>query len=432
MKSLHSNREGSALLIVLSFTLLASILGAALLIGTRSQAHVADRQLDMEKALFVAEAGAERAAQYMESQKGYLPNTYTDAGAIGEGNYTYTLTKVGWRAYSLESIGTVGAMSEVIRIARLYLPTYAKYALWMDTNGRIYFIPGEEFFGHVHSNDEVWFSSNSVQGGPTFWEEMTTAANSYGGTIDWVEFHKEFKMNTVEGTMADIDFDSGSAYSLKNLAGTFGLVLEGDTTIKFEGQNMLVTNERKGWNEEVVPIGADQLVYVKDSTTGSSDTQAAKVHVEGGQVDGRMTVVAEDDILIEDHIVYAQDPAVYPDSDDALGLISKDDVWVTQEAPDNLNLSAAMIAAGVKGGNNRGSFGVLDYNEGSPRGALNVNGSIVQDKRGAVGTFNSSGMATGYYKNYTFDARFGAVAPPYYPVVDDSVKYSGWSEEPYL
>jgi len=425
----RKGREGTALVVVVSFLLLSTILSGALLTANSSQARVVASQLNVEKATYVAEAGVENAAQYVESQQGYVVDGHTGTANIGEGQYTYVLTKTGWRQYQLSSIGTVNGKAREITIDRLYLPTYAQFALWMHENGEIYFIPGEEFFGHVHANDKLWFYSNAVEGGPIFWEELTSAWDSYGGVADWAEFHQGFELNAAEGQMAEIDFDTGP-FSLESLAGTFGLVLEGETTVTFEGETVRITNERMGWNDHPYPIGDDQLIYVSDATSGSDSTKKGRVYVQGGSLDGRITIVGEDDILINDHVQYSSDPLDNPDADDALGLISKDDVWVTQAAPDNLEIDAAIIAAGVKAEGNRGSFGVLCYWCDAPRGALNVNGSIVQDKRGAVGTFNDDGMVSGYYKNYSFDHRFESTAPPYYPVVDDKVQFEGWKEGP--
>ena len=189
---------------------------------------------------------------------------------------------------------------------------------------------------------------------------------------------------------------------------------------------MLITNERMGWVSHTVAIGTDQLVYIQEATSGNTSTMAAKTYVHG-TLDGRVTIASEDDIMITDHIRYANTSST---SDDALGLISKDDVWVTTAAPDNLDVYAAILAAGQYE-SDRGSFGVLEYYSGSPRGDLHVYGSIVQDQRGAVGTFSeTSGPVSGYTKQYTFDSRFSAVAPPYYPTVNSKVRFNGWSEGP--
>lgn len=58
------------------------------------------------------------------------------------------------------------------------------------------------------------------------------------------------------------------------------------------------------------------------------------------------------------------------------------------------------------------SFYVQQYDKGSGLGTLQVNGSIAQRWRGAVGT---AGGGTGYIKNYVYDKRLIYSAPPYFP-----------------
>lgn len=416
-----TDRSGAALVVVILFTMISTVLALSLVGTSMAQARVAGRQLNLEKALYVAESGVEDAARVLNTAKGYLPKKVVTSGSVGEGDYTYTMTKVAWRTYAVDSVGTVHGVKRQVKIDRIYLPTFAKYALWMDDNGRIYFVGGEEFNGHVHSNDMLWFASVDGEG-PIFHAECSSADDEYGGSIEDCVFDKGLELNASEGTLADVDFPE-----LRGLATTYGMVLEGKTTIDFDGDDLLITNSRKGWNRQRVVIDEDQLIYVANASSGSN--RGGEVTLEGGKVDGRLTIASEGDILITDHIQYAQDPRSTPASDDALGLISKDDVWVTTSAPNNLKIHAAILATGQEG-DNRGSFGVIDYDRGSPKGALSVLGSIVQDQRGAVGTFRSSGMQSGYYKDYEFDRRFATAAPPYYPVVSDKIAFEGWSEGP--
>jgi hypothetical protein len=58
------------------------------------------------------------------------------------------------------------------------------------------------------------------------------------------------------------------------------------------------------------------------------------------------------------------------------------------------------------------SFWVQNYNTGSALGTLSVRGSIAQRWRGAVGT---SGGATGFAKDYSYDTRLAFSGPPYFP-----------------
>jgi len=426
MKAIERKR-GSALLMVLGFMVIVTLLAAAVLTAASSVQRITDRQVNTEKAMFVAEAGVESAAHYIEQQGGYIGTVAYGSGSSGDGDWDYTISRIDFRTYSIDTTGRVNNVSKAIAIDRVYLPTYATYALWMHENGQIYFIPGEEFFGHIHSNDKLWFYSNAGDGGPEFWGAVSSGASTYGGSIEWVEFHKGFELDASEGTMANVDFGE-----LKGFAQTYGVVLSGKTTIEFQGGDLRIWNSRKGWSNEKYTLGEDELLYVKRASSGPSSTKKAKVILKGGNVDGRLTIVAEDDIKITDHIRYADDPAVNPDSNDALGLISKDDVWVTTAAPDDLDIYAAIMATGIKSPSNRGSFGVLEYwdQQVGPRGALEVYGGIVQDKRGAVGTFNSNGPVSGYYKNYTYDTRFELEAPPFYPAIGEKIRFQGWRDGP--
>ena len=103
-----------------------------------------------------------------------------------------------------------------------------------------------------------------------------------------------------------------------------------------------------------------------------------------------MTVAAENDFYVRGNITYTTDPRVYPKSTDALALLTLDDINVDTTAPNNLEIDAAMMCTGTSGDGSAGSFGVVNYSSGSPRGDFTVLGGIVQNTRGAVGTFNSS------------------------------------------
>jgi hypothetical protein len=64
------------------------------------------------------------------------------------------------------------------------------------------------------------------------------------------------------------------------------------------------------------------------------------------------------------------------------------------------------------------SFWVQNYNRADPMGTLSVRGSIAQRWRGIVGT---SGGATGFAKDYSYDTRLKFSGPPYFPQWTNSV-----------
>ena len=347
--------------------------------------------------------------------------------------------EVGWKQFSVSVVGQLNGVSRQVTVNRVYLPTFANYAMWSEVNGVIYYFPGEEFWGLIHSNDRLWFSSSSEYGGPIFNDQVSSSDSTVGGNTNWVTFRDGFELDAEAGSLSAVDFDF-----LKDRAGIVsgGIVLEGHTTIAINGSNLSITNERKGWIDHTVPISPNQLVYVADAAdSGTNDNHHGRVYMQDSVLDGRVSIVTEEDVYIQGHVRYANDPSDDgfndPDddgdddfSDDALGLISKDDVFVDLNAPDNLTLQAAILATGQVTDDN-GSFGVLEWYKGSPRGDLNLYGSLVQEKRGYVNmSFGENAIVHGYRKRYSFDSRFENSSPPYYPEISNRVIFEGWSDGP--
>jgi hypothetical protein len=409
------------LLGVLGIVFLSAGLAATILTVGSSHRRMAVRQTNLEQAVYVAEGAVERAVRYLEANIASLGSSYSATGALGSGTYVYTIIKSNNSTYSISATATVNNVTRWVGLKRIYQPTYAKYALWSRVNGVIYFKSGEQFNGHVHADDKLYFT-----GDPVFFAPVTSGASTYGGSIADVTFHDGFDLNASEGSMADVDFNSSSSSSLKNIASVNGLVLQGHTTITFNGSSVRITNSRDGYSNYNYTPSAEGIIYVRTATSGSNSTKAGRVYLQGGTVAGRLTIVTEEDTYIRGHIDYATDPVSNPTSTDALGIISRDDVWVDTSAPNNLRIDAAIMATGQAGSD--GSFGVINYYSGSPRGNLNVLGGIIQDVRGAVGTFSGSATVTGYAKNYSFDPRFLDNPPPYFPAVSGKLEYSNWQE----
>jgi len=186
-----------------------------------------------------------------------------------------------------------------------------------------------------------------------------------------------------------------------------------------------------GWTDQPVGCSSTTVVYVKTSASGTTSTRPGDVYV-GGTLDGRITLVAESDFYVTNHIEYAADSKTNLLSDDALGMIAKSDIYVTTSAPDDLKIYAHMMATGLIDTNSttEGTFEVISYNSGSPRGRLMIHGGVVQHDRGAVGTFNpgTGETLTGYYKDYTYDTRFETDPPPEYPPLNDQLTFGTWRQ----
>jgi hypothetical protein len=225
--------------------------------------------------------------------------------------------------------------------------------------------------------------------------------------------------------MADVNFNSGSS-SLKTIASTSGLQVSGTTTLTFNGGTVTVKTTSSTQAYTIPASGG--IIYVANIGTSTSGSQSGTIYLEGGTVGGPLTVASEASMYIENNITYVQNPATITTTSDALGLISRDNIWVDTGAPNNLTIDAAMIAAGTSGDGSAGSFGAINYSSRST-GTLTVYGGIVQEVRGAVASVNGFGnVQNGYAKNYSYDSRFLTKPPPDYPVISSQVKFSQWQE----
>jgi hypothetical protein len=152
------DKSGSALVITLLFMAISAIAAASLLVSSMTQQGLIARQISRERALAVAEAGLERAAQQIADSRGYLGDVTAGSGTINGHRYGYAIFKIGKWSYRIAATGKVDNVKWSVAVDRADLPSWAKYALWMEENGVIYFTGGEEFNGWVHSNDKMWFS----------------------------------------------------------------------------------------------------------------------------------------------------------------------------------------------------------------------------------------------------------------------------------
>jgi Tfp pilus assembly protein PilX len=538
MKTYKDRQSGSALIMVLAFTLLAAVVAAMMVSAMGTRLRTAQDQLRVEKAFYIAEAGAERAASYI-ANGGALPatiegsidgseyrvnllieseeadstlegaininpnnspsnaffavlpdgsqinredlhqnradyngeastvniqpkgggqqNTLLVDGAVYPLQNSQTYTFVGdlqiaitndnrnsqgkavgqwWialegtniaisassnplslrnQSFKIYSRGTVDGVRRQVTISGLRQVSWAKYALWYyDEALELWMVGGEFFEGPVYSRPQMRFHTWQIAalGQARFFERAWSSAAGIwllDGTVNPI-FDEGLVLSAPVETMASVDFD--------DLRDDAALVLDGATSITLSNDVMYVTNARRSWSDEAVPVPADGLVYVRTVTTGAESTWPGDLAVRAPDgLAGRLTLVAERDILVDNHVRYANNPTNDPTSTDALGLTAGRHTRVTTAAPDNVDIYAHIICR-------TGGFGVDEYNYYShgQRGTLNVYGGIVNQIRNPVGTT----AGTGYLKNYVFDQRFTLDPPPYYPTLADQFQWREW------
>jgi hypothetical protein len=438
-KQVHEDLTGSVLIVTLCLLFIMVGLVITILDVASDHRTVSVRQVNLDQAMYVAEAGVEVGARFMESNLTVMVSSSTGAtngsGSVGSGTYNYFIYRTNTSTYCIVSTGTVSGVSNgsganhpvsrVVSLMDVYQPTYAEFSLWSSNNNAASFVTGDVFTGHVHSNTELFFS-----GTPAFYSALTSDYGTYSGSLSGIYLADGLTLNSYQGTMADVNFNSGSS-SLKSIAssgGTLSVEISGTTTLTFNGGTVSITNPTQGWTNHSfsIPTGGG-IIYVANNGT-STGSKSGTIYLEGGTVTGPLTVASEASMYVENNITYTHNPVTTPTTTDALGLISQDNIWVDSGAPTALTIDAAMIAAGTSGDGSAGSFGVVNYSSKSPTGTLTVYGGIVQEVRGYVGQAQSGTIIDGYNKNYSYDPRFLTKPPPDYPVISGKVNFSQWQE----
>ncbi len=325
--------------------------------------------------------------------------------------------------YMLFSVGTVGNARKAITVEGLREQSWARYALWYDNGpGNIWIKEGEVFNGPVHANTWIY-----LRGDPIFNALISTIKNNWGSGSDTsaVSFNAGYLFNAQSQAVA--------AISLTQLYSVAAMTVTGETKITFLTNQMTIVNKRipsVSWETNTIDIPSNGLLYVQSYSQGN--TKSTGIVYLAGTIGARLTVVADWDIVITNHVRYTADPSTNDSADDALGLIAGRDIMIDTCTPSNLNIYAHLIATGLAtpSQNTDGSFYVKNYDTRPVAGALTVYGGIVQNYRGAVGTFYGDGtQASGYYKNYAFDQRFADEPPPYYPTLSNAYVWLVWRDK---
>jgi hypothetical protein len=144
-----------------------------------------------------------------------------------------------------------------------------------------------------------------------------------------------------------------------------------------------------------------------------------------GVLDGRLTVAADNDVVITWDLIY-KDGLTGVTADDMLGLIASNNVAIyhpVTSSGQNIDVRTSGCRSGGDAETRctfrdpvvqaailslKHSFTVQNFANGAPLGDLTVNGSISQRFRGPVGTTGP----TGYLKEYAYDTRMKKQGPP--------------------
>lgn len=300
--------------------------------------------------------------------------------------------------------------------------SFSKYTYFTDEEpSNIYFYDGDVMEGPVHTNGTM-----KIAGSPTF-KGNVTSPNQWEGHSSYSN-DPNFEADT-NFSAQTIDLPLGSNIdNLKSAAQTGGLRFNNHIRAHFRtqvsGSDTLGLVDIAQWNGSYW----DNETTYDLSTINGVISATGQVHTKG-ELKGQVTLHSEELVEIDGDLTYHKNPLTDPSSNDLMGIVSEKNVRVDENAHEDVGTQDVNIHASIMAIDQ--SFYVEDYSDyyEGYRGTINLLGGIQQKVRGPVGTFNSSGPASGFDKAYSYDQRLLKAIPPAYPRESFFTKVS-WKEKP--
>jgi hypothetical protein len=438
---LVGGREGAILGVVLVVLVILSFVSVGLLTLTSATGMEAGRSIGSVQAFWTAEAGLEQVKAIANKRRrplnkivqagspsGFLYGSNALVGTTSKGSYAVdVLDDPAWtnavkalKKYIIVSRATAnnGARQRVsIHTMIQSFASYMHASNWEQTSGNanIYFGTGDIIDGPVYVNDQL-----NILGSPRFLQLVSSAQSSvnYSPSPNPSVFEGGLALNAVPLDIAG-QFTSDHIVDLKDEALSGGLAVTGDYKFKF--------NSDGSFTYVQITAGAP-------TNTGYLSALNGAIYVDGdawveGVVDGNVTLAAQDSIYISNNITYAsaQSPTPWQTNtfnvnavDDTLGLMASNQFQIV--GTNVMTIHAAVMVTSDGGGFNT-QKNAADI--GAPY--INLYGSLIQYRRGVVG--HATTPFQGYRKNYKYDTRFDADAPPNFPY--SIYVFSRWDQDGY-
>ncbi len=173
---------------------------------------------------------------------------------------------------------------------------------------------------------------------------------------------------------------------------------------------------------DTVSKGFNGMIFVKGNITSRLDDPGSGLHGTVDQ-DTRLTIAADGEIRITDHLKYEAPPAGRDDTvPNVLGLYAwcstpgncpnRNVTVVGQVTPPNLKIHGSVLAPW-------GKFWVEGWDWIPEKGTLQFLGGTVQETFGEWGGFVTEDVVTGYSRSMVYDQRFlNNISPPFFPITN--------------
>ena len=342
------------------------------------------------------------------------------------GTFTVSAFKAGaWKTLRSVSVYPAGGVTYrdtiEVSLSNNIVNTFTLFAWMTNLENGVFWITGDSVWGRVHSNDNL-----TVSGSPVFLQKVTTAKGfipALGKTknIGGKNYtNKAIFINPPkpETGVPKINLPSDLTDLAAAAASPNGKKYTGDIWVTLDGKSPTTSGDGKAYVRATKTGPIIDSIALSDPNFNGVMMATGVVNVSG-KLDGNLTIASYstptatgNNVIIQGDILYEKNP-MNGTSDDRLGLVANNDVIVADNVPagGDREIDASIFAR-------LGSFTAENYDTRPLQDELRVLGSIVQNSRGAVGTFSGGASLThGFHKRYRYDDRLAdpAFRPPHYP-----------------
>jgi len=305
-----------------------------------------------------------------------------------------------WRGIKkLTTTASYGGVNKKIEV--IFQPSsFSKFAyLSISDPTNLYWSSKDTIWGPFHSEGNI----NAYQH-PVFVGKATTK-----GSVKYYSSEANDAPYFLGGFESGVSltFPSSGLDNLKSMANDDGHVFTGHDTVyvTFVGDSI---KYRFNYNTPPTTVLASSF-----APNGVIYSENSILRLQG-TVKGRYTVACngtapKGNIYLDDNIVYNTDPRVNPDSKDMLGIVSKNNVLITENPANksSINIDASIYCE-------KGGFGAGWPSFTAPNGNINLYGGIQNYSRVQIGVIHGSEI-WGFNRRYKYDERLMTASPPGYP-----------------
>ncbi len=462
-------QQGSILpaLLIISTAFLIVIYGLLFILSL--QFDFSQRQAASERALHIAEAGANYYRWHLAhdpvdftdgtGQPGPYEHNYLDPQGSSIGKYSLEITPPsdGSSIVTIRSTGWSNEFPNVQRTIKVQygIPSFSEYSFL--SNATSWYGAGVTVNGPIHSNNGIRMDGTNTSlvtsakleyncGTETgcFPPEPKPGVWGSGGDQGLWDFPVpavDFDTISFDFAQMKADAETSGLYLDNSGAGGYHMLFLADGTFRVYKVNS--TNFIEGYSVPGQGLGQEGIggcrnlyqIITDETLIGTYNvTDSPIVFAEDniwaeGVISGRLSLVAARfPIISSDVNIWIPNNITYTtyDGSDVLGLVSQNNVFIARDVPEDFQIDAVLMAQSGKV-IRHGYFDWCGGAEGAVKQSLTINGSIISYFKSYwnFGSGPDSGFIT---RQINFDTNALYDPPPYYPT-QGSYEFISWIEE---